>query len=302
MADSVRKPSVVLLRRPVPKPAYKVSAYQRPLLQRLTPFTWFIIILCVLAVMAIAIVLANRISVSQTQNLSVPLPTRLAELQPDGAKAAAVTAPAVVDSKIGATNAPPAKNAETNKVAAPPATATSTPKPTATATPAPTPTPTANPNDAPWARQLIQQPDGTFMGPQEVVNKAIADLSAYYTHQQNLSLDQFMHERYDLLNTYFTGQALVQMRQKENDRTQYAMNRSGTVIVEVRNFSADGNSAIAAVTRKGWMDDVYDVKTNQLIQQGVHEPDSLLVMSVMFDHANGRWKFATLDPDSEVQQ
>jgi hypothetical protein len=296
MADTVRKPllvkpSLVLLRRKAPKPAYRESAYVRPILQRLTPLTWFVIVLGVLGVLAIAFIVVN--SVSRTQNVSVPLPTRLAELHQVDPNAPAAPTAAVV-----ATSPPPVKHTETNKVAVLPATPTVRPTPTQ----APTPTPTPNPNDAPWARQLVQQPDGTWTAPEEVVNKAIADLSAYYTHQQNLTLDQFMRERFDLLNTYFTGQALVQMRQKENDRTHYAMNRSGTVIIEIRNFSVDGNSAVAGVTLKAWVDDVYDVKTRKLIKKGVSEPDSLLVMSISFDRANGRWKFATLDPDSEVQQ
>src|SRR4029450_11623569 len=98
MADTVRKPSPVLLRRKAPKPAYHASAYVRPVLQRLTPLTWFVIVLGVLGVLATAFIAVN--SVSRTQNVSVPLPTRLAELhQVDPNAPAATTKPVVATSQ-----------------------------------------------------------------------------------------------------------------------------------------------------------------------------------------------------------
>src|SRR5690242_10355756 len=143
MADTVRKPSLGLPRRTAPKPAYRESAYVRPMLQRLTPFTWFVMVLGVLGVLASAILLVNGIS--RSQNVGVPLPTRLAELQKGAGNAPVATAAAVV-----APSQPPGKRTETNKVAAPPATATA--KPTPTQSPTPPPTPTPNTNDAPWAK------------------------------------------------------------------------------------------------------------------------------------------------------
>ena len=104
------------------------------------------------------------------------------------------------------------------------------------------------------------------------------------------------------LRDYFTGQALASMREQEGRRTQYVMNRSGIVIIQLRSFSSDGNSALAGVTRRDWVNDVYDVTSHRLVQEDVKEPNSLLVMSVVYDRADGRWKFATLDPDSEVSK
>ena len=291
MADTVREPVLVRRVGGSPKPKYRESAYRRSLIQRFTPFTWFIMTMCVIGLVVTVVLIVNGISSSQHR--SVTLDERLAELQKISPTSFALTAAAQAP-----TSQPVATSVQTSKVAVLAATATPRPSPTQT----PVPTPTLNPNDAPWANQLIQQPDRTLLAPQAVVDKATADLSAYYTHLQNLSLDDFLRERYDLLGDYFTGQALASMREQEGRRTQYVMNRSGIVIIQLRSFSSDGNSALAGVTRRDWVNDVYDVTSHRLVQEDVKEPNSLLVMSVVYDRADGRWKFATLDPDSEVSK
>jgi hypothetical protein len=260
-------------------------------MQRFTPFTWFIIVMCTMGLLVAVVLIVNGISSSQ--HPSVTLDERLAELQEISPTSFALTAAAQVP-----TSQPTVTSTQTNKVAI--LAATATPRPQATQTPLPTPT--LNPSDAPWANQMIQQPDRTLLAPQAVVDKATADLSAYYTHLQNLSFDDFMRERYDLLDDYFTCQALASMREQEGRRTQYVMNRSGIVIIQLRSFSSDGNSALAGVTRRDWLNDVYDVTSHKLLQQNVWEPNSLLVMSVVYDRVDGRWKFAALDPDSEVSK
>lgn len=291
VADTVREPALVRRASGNPKPKYRESAYQRPLIQRFTVFTWFILAMGVLGLVVAVALIMNSITSSQYR--SVTLDERLAEMQKISPTAFALTAAAQVP-----TSAPAATSTPTNKGAALSAITTPLPAPTQT----PTPTPTVNPNDAPWANQLIQQPDHTFLAPQEVIDHAVADLSAYYTHLQNLALDDFLHERYDLLDTYFTGQALAQMRQQESNRKQYVMNRSGIIIIQLRSFSSDGKTALAGVTKRDWVNDVYDVTSHKLVQQNVKEPNTLLVMSAAYDQEDGRWKFATLDPDSEVSK
>ena len=154
----------------------------------LTPFMWFIMTMCVIGLVVAVVLIVNGISSSQHR--SVTLDERLAELQKISPTSFALTAAAQAP-----TSQPVATSVQTSKVAVLAATATPRPSPTQT----PVPTPTLNPNDAPWANQLIQQPDRTLLAPQAVVDKATADLSAYYTHLQNLSLDDFLRERYDLL-------------------------------------------------------------------------------------------------------
>jgi cytoskeletal protein RodZ len=287
VADNVKDP--VLVRRVVgsPKPKYHESAYQRPLIQRFTPFAWFILLMALLGLVVSLVLLVKGITSAQQRSLT--LDERLAEIQQVNPTVFALTAVAQV---------PTYAATPTHTATTPALTATPRPQPTQT----PVPTPTLNPNDAPWANQMIQQPDRTLLAPQAVVDQATADLSAYYAHLQNLSLDDFLRERYDLLSTYFTGQALADMREQEGRRTQYVMNRSGIVVIQIRSFSSDGNSALAGIALREWANDVYDVTSHKLLQQDVREPNSLLVMSIAYDRADGRWKFATLDPDSEVSK
>ncbi len=290
MADIVKEPVLVRRRASNPKPKYHESGYQRPLIQRFTPFTWFVIVFIISCVIIVSVFIANKVS-SASQATSIMLPDLLATTEGVNPTSLALTAAVpVLPSPY------PAKSIQQSSSIAHPDTPTPQPTPTQT----PSPTPTTNPNDAPWANQLIQQPNRTLMAPPQVVNKAISDLSGYYTRLKNLSLDDYMRERFDLLDTYFTGQALAQLRQQENNRTQYAMYRAGKVIIEVQSFSSDGYSAVAGVTRKGWVTDIYDVTSRKIISSSVSVPDSLAVMSITFDRSNGRWKFATLDPDSEA--
>ena len=235
MADTVRESVLVRRVGGSPKPKYRESAYQRSLIQRFTPFTWFILAMCVMGLVVTVVLIVNGISSSQ--HPSVTLDERLAELQKISPTSFALTVAAQAP-----TSQPVATSVQTSKVAV--LAATATPRPTPTQTPMPTPT--LNPNDAPWANQLIQQPDRTLLAPQAVVDKATADLSAYYTHLQNLSLDDFLRERYDLLGDYFTGQALASMREQEGKRTQYVMNRSGIVIIQLRSFSSDETRRLRA--------------------------------------------------------
>ncbi|HEY3342471.1 MAG TPA: hypothetical protein VGK81_10650 [Anaerolineae bacterium] len=290
MADIVREPVLVRRAGGGPKPKYRESAYQRPLIQRFTPFTWFSIVFCALGVVIAAIFIVTRPSTSQ--HPSVSLPERLAELQKINPTSFALTAAAQAPA-----NQLPPKSAQTNKVAALPAAATARPSPTQV----PTPTPTPNPNDAPWAGELVQQADGTFVGPKVVIDQVLADLGAYYTGQRDLSLDDYLRQRYDLLDTYFTGAALTDMRTSEANRKHYELNRAGAFVVQVRNFTVDGYTAKVGVMKRGWVNDIYDVTSRKLVAEGVAQKDSLSVMTITYDRSAKRWKFDAIEVVKEVQ-
>jgi hypothetical protein len=128
-----------------------------------------------------------------------------------------------------------------------------------------------------------------------VVAKATADLGSYYTMQLNLPLDNYLARRDEILDTYFTGEALDKMRQAEDNRVQYAVKRAGRTSIVIRHFSADGLTAKAGVITRGWTSDVYDIATQQLVATDQASTDTLTVMTIVFDKASGRWKFAAVD-------
>lgn len=293
MDETVKGPVVVSRRRVNYAPTYRAQGYQRPLLHRLTPLTWFIVVVVALGLVGgvAALVIRAANTKVETASFSAVIATREAA---QGALAA------------GATTERPAATRQTT--ALPPQavmiiqpTRTPAPTPTTTPTPSPTPVPTKVPNGSPWADRQQAQKDGTLLAPQEVIARAEADLGGYYRSLRNLSLDDYLVHRETILATYFTGTALDDMRRLEISRTVYAMNRAGQFSIEVREFAVDGWSAKAAVLIRGWASDEYDVNTKQLVTKDKGEPDTVTVRAIIFDRASGRWKFATVGESMEVK-
>jgi hypothetical protein len=289
MAEAVKEP-VLVHRRSNPRPKYHESAYRRILLRRLTPFTWFLIIFAMSSVVVIGLVLANRVAYAPKGN--VLLPTRIAQLTE-----AVSNGTPVQEATPLPVNPAVAPKSQASKPAVQTATPTVLPSPT----PTPKPVPTRNPNDAPWAPELVQQADGSYLAPQEVTDKVIADLSSYYTALHDLSLDDFLRQRYDMLNTYFTGSALASMRASEGNRKQYELNRAGVVVIQVRSFTSDGYTAHAGVMKRGWVNDIYDVTSRKLVAEGVADKNTLSVMTITYDRSSKRWMFASIEMVKEVE-
>ncbi len=140
------------------------------------------------------------------------------------------------------------------------------------------------------------------MAPRVIVEQIVSDVSAYYTMQRELSVDEYMLHRYDLLSTYFTGPALSEMRVNENNRAQYMQNRAGTFTVMVRGFSPDGYTVKVGVVKRGWIYDVYDVTTRELVKRGVVEKDTLSAITVFYDRSSKRWKFTSTAEVKDIVQ
>jgi hypothetical protein len=259
------------------KPTYRESSYHRPIYSRLTPLARFTLGVAAVCLGGLFIVLINKALASRE------VPDKLSDRP--GFQMTRTPTPLAFQLVIYAT----------------PVDATSVP----TETPDPstaTPAPTATPYRAPWASHLSKKPDGTLTAPKEVVNKALADLGSYYAMQRDLSLDDYMARRQDILNTYFTGAALAEQQKIEETRDLYAMNRSGRFTVEIRNFEPDGLTAKAGVIMREWVSDVYDVASGQLVAQGRTKKDALTIMRIAYDQTSERWKFAAVEEVIELNQ
>jgi hypothetical protein len=116
-----------------------------------------------------------------------------------------------------------------------------------------------------------------------------------------MTIEDFLARREEILTTYFSGIALEETRKMEELRDVYAMNRTGRVSVEIRHFSPDGLTAKVAVITRDWVSDLYDVTTRQLMAQGRLKPDTLAIMTIRYDTAAGRWKFATVEEVIEIE-
>jgi hypothetical protein len=250
------------------KATFRESTYRRPFGRRLTPLSWFLLSLAAIAVFAFSVVLAGKWAESRngTESLSKFAPSR----------------PVIQVTVFVAAAETPAPQLPTP-------------------TPEPTPVPTQDWSRAPWADQLKRQLDGTLVAPPEIVAKAIADLSGYYTIQRDMTLDAYLAQREQILDTYFTGAALQEMKKTEETRDLYTVNRAGRFSLEVRHFAPDGMTARVGVITRDWVGDLYDVVTQQLITSGRAKKDTLTILTIAYDPASGRWKFAAVEDVVELQ-
>lgn len=274
------------------KPTFTESK-PRPVFQRLTPLAWFCVFLVGLALIGGIIVAIRKLSDASGSNQS--LDQRLG--RPATAPTAVVAQPAQND----AAPVVPAPVQETvPTVAADTAAVPAVPAPTVaptvqapaqpqsdTAAPA---APNAPAGGVPWASQMAQQADGTWMAPKEVVAQASENIKAYYLAARNRSLEDYLQQRDQILTTYYINNGLQLMHAYEAKRAQYGMNKSGEVSVLVKSFAQDGLTAQVDVTTKNWVNDVYDIKTKQLTKSDFKQQDSVLSLAIRFDPSGNRWK------------
>lgn len=263
-----------LVRRSGYQSTYHESNYRRPIYQRLTPLTRFMVVLALVVLVAFLGVLINQSYASNgsgellsDQLTAQPLPTL-------------PLTPIVV--LVEQAETPVSPDVAQNEAAAP--------------------APTAVPDysRAPWARQLFKQPDGTLTAPQKVIAQVTQDLAAYYTLQRDLPIDDYLATRDTLLTTYFTATALQEMQSVEQSRDLYAMNRAGRFSIEIRRFSPDGLTAKAGIITRDWVSDVYDVQSRQLIARGKIKKDTLTIYTIAYNFPSGRWQFANIDEVTEL--
>lgn len=267
------------------KPTFTESK-PRPVYQRLTPLAWFCVFLVILALLGGIFVVvrkmidANGSNQSLDQRLGKPamVATSVVEQPKTDALATSAPAPAVAVEEVKA----PAAINDT----APTAAADTAP---ATAVPAPTEAP-AQVGGVPWAAQMVQQADGTWMAPKEVIAQASDNIKEYYTRSRDRSLEEYLQQREQILTTYYINDGLQLMAAYEAKRTQYGVNKSGEVAVEIKSFAQDGLTAQVDVITKNWVNDVYDVNTKQLIKKDFKQQDSTLNLAIRFDPSGNRWK------------
>jgi hypothetical protein len=279
---------------------FRESPYRRPLVQRLTAPGWFVLALAGLGLFLSlsALVIRAREYNAGTEMLSERLgetPASIAAPSADSSGADVMPLEAAGTAVAEAAAQPEISPDDPGPVPVPPPTATPTPTLALAPTGAPAAQMKADPNQAAWAAQLKPQTDGSLLAPRDVVAKATADLGSYYAMQLNLPLDDYLARRDEILDTYFTGEALDKMRQTEDNRAQYAVKRAGRTSIVIRHFSADGLTAKAGVITRGWTSDVYDIASKELVAKDQASTDTLTVMTIVFDKASGRWKFAAVD-------
>ena len=146
---------------------YRASDYQRPLLKRLTPFTWLLISLITLGVIAMVYLVLDRIVTDP--NVDQSLPRRLA--RDTNAALTATPMPSAGSSTVPAAKAPVDSTSTVSAMVV----VTDAPAPvlleaTATEIPATSrvvsspPTPTTDPHGASWQGQLVRSKRGDPAG------------------------------------------------------------------------------------------------------------------------------------------
>jgi hypothetical protein len=314
--------------------------YGRSVIARLTPLAWFLIAVAAFMLVGVLLLVVNRISDASYR--SVVLSERFgitATVGPDSqiALAAPISGTAVsAETPVDVVTVVDAAAVLTvtadatriiRKTATPALSATPTAETLMTDTPEPTavtrvlsggpirvsyptamfasgvpiggPTPVGG---APWASQLVHQPDNTLLAPSDVISQAVADLGEYYKKMRNLPLVDYLAERDKLLPQYFAGDALKTSLDAEGSRTQYEMNIGGSVDIVVRDFSRDGYTAKAGIYLRDWVTDDYDVSSKVLIRPGVRHPDLLVVMVIGYDKVKTRWMYQSFTVSSELKQ
>ena len=300
-----RKREPVLPRHLAPVTGYRERQYQRSAVKRLTPLAWFLVGLAVLAIAGLVIVVVSKIGQGSgstlllsdllaTATVQQVNPAQTAQAERVAANATG-TATARKAAAANATQTPVARGKATAQPQA-----TSLPQATSEPTARPLPSPTFDVNGAAWQGQLVLQPDGTLQAPDDVLQRARNELTEYYTLLRDLPLDDYLSKRDEILNKYFTGAALEGLQKSVINRTQYLMNRAGDISIEVRDFSSNGLAATAGIRAHGWVNDVYDIASKQLVTEGRLETDTFSVVRIVFDRASERWKFAIVKQVTEV--
>ena len=249
-------------------------------MSRLTPLAWFCVFLVGLALIGALIVTIRKL----TDNNGVQtLDQRLGQNTSAPAAVAAAKGAATADSAASPAQAQSAAIATTVPVV----------EVAPTAAPAQSAAPieaAASAYKVAWADKMTQQADGSWIAPKEIVDLASSQIKAYYELARNRPLGKYMQQRDQILTTYYIGDGLQLMGAYEAKRTQYGMNKSGDVSVEVKSFAQDGLTAQVAVTTKNWVNDIYDIATRQLTKSDFKQQDSTLNLAIRFDVTGNRWK------------
>lgn len=277
--------------------AYRPSRYRRPAIARLTALSWFMLLLFAMGLAAGLYLLIVRLSTRASgdallaDRLALETPVASASMTPSATLERASAPPT---SAIPPTPTPlPADQPA-------PSPAVVQASPAGTPSVAPPPVATLDPLGAAWQNALTRQPDGTLMAPDAVVAQATADIAGYYAVLRNLPLDHYLARRTEIYAEYFAGTALEGVLRQEKQRTQYLLNRDGTLEIRIRDFAPNGLSATAAIRLRGWTNDVVEMATGRVVERARRDRDTLTLARIMFERATGRWKYAIINQVMEV--
>ena len=291
---SIRQPGVQ--RYSKAQPSFRERRYRRPLIMRLRPFTWFLVILSMLAAVGIVATVWNRGTQKHEESISLSdWPALAAVAQPQAGIIQGITTTGVGAVVVSSTITEQVATAVTVTVQP-----TAEDVITATIHATVTPTPTYDASSAPWLNQLTKQSDNTLQVPEEVQARIRKELGEYYQLLRDLPFAVYKVKRDTILSTYFTGTSLKQMLRMETNRTQYLLNRAGTITMQVRDFSADGYAATVGIRASGWVNDVYDASTGKLVIKERLEKDTFTIVRIIFERVSDRWKFMTVKLVTEV--
>ena len=143
----------------------------------------------------------------------------------------------------------------------------------------------------PWAGKLTKGKNGGWTAPPEVVDQLVRDIKAYYKVMRDLEFDDYLAQRDLLFASYFDYPQIQTMKDAEDKRQTYELNRDGEVSVSVLDFTEKGNRAEVQIFTKGWVDDIVDFHTKDLLTTGQKQPDQRLDVRMRYDAIEGRWKF-----------
>jgi hypothetical protein len=291
---------------------------KRPLLQRLMPVTWMVLAIVGLFAVLGGCTIARDQRIAQ-ENAAIATQEAVAAARVTATSAPSATAQPVVVAVASATPQPTREPSPTPEAANTPELdgtaaffATLAPQQTravaeataasaatqaiATFTPAP-PTPTIFPEGyrAPWADKMVQQPDGTWMAPPEVVEQARKDYQEFNDYlleggREKLSLVSASELRL-ILGKYVAGSKFTEWVSNVEQGSSLWIATDGTrsVVYRVHSFSRDGLFAKTElyVNSTGWTE--YR-KSDQKILQTLTPSQRIDTDFLVFDPIDGRWK------------
>jgi hypothetical protein len=293
---------------------------KRPLVQRLMPVTWVALaIVGLFAVLAGCTVardqriaqenatIATQEAVAAARVTATPQPSATAvvaavstatpqpvrEQTPTPTPVSAVTPALDGTAAFFATLAPQQTRAVAEATAASAAT-----QAIATFTPAP-PTPTIFPEGyrPPWADKMVQQPDGTWMAPPEVVEQARQHYQEFYDFLSDGGREQLgpmeIAEQISIVSKYIAGAQLVEWFEFYSKTNAIWTENDGAVVkvLRIHSFNRDGLIAKADlyIDDKGW---VAYRKSDRVIVATLVPYRRIDTDTLVFDPAAGRWKYS----------
>jgi hypothetical protein len=141
---------------------------------------------------------------------------------------------------------------------------------------------------------MTQPTEGVFMAPDEVVTDVQQQVASYFSalrqHRTPADATRDLVDGQDVfLSTFFADQALQATKDGINSATELPVLEKGDVTVNVLSFSADGQSALVSVEKRGFVSKFYaKPRLTNWIQR--RQADEDVRMQVRYSIADKRWR------------